>query len=213
MTPARFEPPLVPVTAVAEEFERQWLSLADKQLESVRKMAENWRTGLAALLGLVSIFSVVKAPTATADMDTWAIWTTGGLLFTSALLAVLGADQAMRAAYGVPQRMVRAKFFQIGGTQGINLAQAEDARSALRVARIMTYVALAALAGSVAMTWWGPGSDSDQVRATTSQGLVVCGTLVESADGVIQVDSKTAGPQRVKLTQVVKLEAVSTCDE
>lgn len=195
------------------KIDEQWSALFSEQLSSARKTAENWRTGLVALLGLVSIFSVIQAPNVTKDLEPWAVWTAGGCVLLSAIAAIVGAVAALRAAFGAPEQLTRAAFHRMGGLDGLNLQRAYRARRQLRVAQGMTYVALAALGGAVALTWYAPTRVTDLVKATTTIGRVVCGSLVTSEKGALQIDSKTGGSTLLKLSDIMELSIVESCDD
>ncbi|MFD7159578.1 hypothetical protein ACFV9C_33610 [Kribbella sp. NPDC059898] len=212
MTPGGLQPPDGVPDPNDLAIDQQWATLFSDQLASVRKSAENWRTGLAALLGLVSIFSVVGAPKATKDLDPLAAQLTGLGVLCAALFAVLGAVAALRAAYGVPKTITRAVFRESGGRAGLDFQQADKARRDLRWAKALTYLTLAFLGASFALAWYGPSKARNQVRVTETSKVVVCGTLVRSGDGEIQIDSTTAGTTVLKLSDVVKLETVESCD-
>lgn len=212
MTSARLMPPDGLPNNADMEVDEQWSVLFAEQLSSVRKTAESWRTGLVGLLGLVSIFSVIQAPAAAKDLVPWAVWVTGGCILISGVAAVGGAVHALHAAFGVPERLTRAEFHRLGGQEGLDLQQADRARGQLRVAQGMTYLALAALGTAMALAWYAPTKPTDLVKTTTTTGLVVCGSLVASGEGELQINSKTSGPTLLKFSEIMELSIVEDCD-
>jgi len=103
----------------------------------------------------------------------------------------------------VRQQKSRAKFRRLGGRAGLDV----------QLAQVLTYLALGAFGASVALGWYGPQQSTDLVRLTTTSDVVVCGTLVQSGVGTLQVDSTTVGSTVVKLSAVACLSVVESCDE
>src|SRR4051812_24574758 len=69
-------------------------------LDSARRWAGAWRTGLAGLLALITTVSVVKGRDTITDLDRPYRYIVGMLLLSALVAAVAGALWAMRAAYG-----------------------------------------------------------------------------------------------------------------
>jgi len=212
VTPVVLKPPEGLPSEASLGAEGEWATLFADQLAFVRKSAENWRTGLVAILGLVSIFSVVEGPNAADALAEWAVLAAGAAVLASALLAVVGAVAALRAAFGLPQVIARSAFLAMGGQQGFNLRAAADSRASLNRAKVCTYLSLASLGIAVALTWFAPVTAENLVKVTTNDGVVTCGTLITSSGGKLQIDSKTAGSQQVPLSSVKTLEQPDSCD-
>jgi hypothetical protein len=209
---ARLVRPVGPPTTLDASFDREWAGLPAEVLTTVRKTAENWRSGLAAILGLVSLFAVIQAPRATKDLKDWSAWLAGGCLLLAVLTAIIGAAAALRAAYGIPAQVTHASFVSGGGRDGLTLKLAALARKDLHLARWMTYVAMALLTVAVAVTWVAPTVPSNLAEVKTTSGLTLCGALNSSSDGHVQLDSRTAGTRMLRLSDLVSINVVESCD-
>lgn len=131
-------------------------ALAAEQLANTRKAAENWRTGLAGLLGLLTTLSLFKAPTSIGDLPTPAAVIAGVLLFSALLTGVLGAWWSLRAAYGSPRLVNREEIRRAGGIVAYQGELAEQAVADLKRARIAAVTSLALAAAMTAVSWYVP---------------------------------------------------------
>jgi hypothetical protein len=143
------------------------------QLANVRKAAESWRTGLLALLGLITTVAVVKGRDSFADLDPLGQVLIGAALALALALAAIGSLKAMTAAYGDPRPRQ---------TQGIltwDYQDSKDAVNDLKWARRLLVAALVFVAIAVGLTWYWPGTKTTNIRADFG-AQSVCGTLVRA---------------------------------
>src|SRR5690348_16752296 len=94
------QPPVGLPTPDTAADSHDWAVLVDSQLETVRKSAESWRTGLAALLALITGILAIREPGGMGGLAPWAAEAVGGLLLAGLALAAAGAWLALSAAYG-----------------------------------------------------------------------------------------------------------------
>jgi hypothetical protein len=209
--PVQLKPPGGLPTASSLAEDEAWSSLVSNQLKGVRKTAENWRNGLVALIGLIATFSVIKGSSDVNGLARWAAYLVGVLLVLSLLCAVLGAWKSLAAAYGTPSVITREAFRALGGINGFRLDLATKTADNLRLAQAATILTLALLATAVGLTWYGPRSVSVIVNVERKSMPNVCGKLVSSKDG--DMDIKPAGlePVRVHLTDLIAVHAVDEC--
>jgi hypothetical protein len=209
--PVQLKPPGGLPTASSLAEDEAWSSLVSNQLKGVRKTAENWRNGLVALIGLIATFPVIKGSSDVNGLARWAAYLVGVLLVLSLFCAVLGAWKSLAAAYGTPSVITREAFRALGGINGFRLDLATKTADNLRLAQAATILTLALLATAVGLTWYGPRSVSVIVNVERKSLPNVCGKLVSSKDG--DMDIKPAGlePVRVHLTDLIAVHAVDEC--
>jgi hypothetical protein len=209
--PVQLKPPVGLPTASSLTEDEAWSSLVSNQLADVRKTAENWRNGLVALIGLIATFSVIKGSSDVNSLARWAAYLVGVLLVLALLCAVVGAWKSLATAYGTPSLVTREAFRALGGLNGFRLDLATKTADNLRLAQVATILTLALLATAVGLTWYGPRSVSVIVNVERKSMPNVCGKLVSSKDG--DMDIKPAGlePVRVHLTDLIAVHAVDEC--
>lgn len=188
-----------------------WADLVANQLTTTRKTAESWRNGSIGILGLVGISSVFNDPATLSGLADWARWTVAVLLAVGVASAVVGLTLSMRAAYGEPKIMTLAAFRQLGGAGGYRLENARLATIALRKGQRWTVVSLALIAVATGLTWFGPRADSSDIEVTDRTGTRVCGSLVDSSDGELHIDTGTGDLVVVNLSEVLRLATVEGC--
>jgi hypothetical protein len=151
------------------------------ELDAVRKAAENWRTGLGALLALLVAVYFLKGKESIDDISSEGArrWL-AALLLGAGGCAVVGAYRAVRAAYGLPSdeytgiadsRLMRAtvpvkralafgmlrtpggpeQYATVGAWRH---AFARLAVNDLRIAKIMTVLSLLLFTGAVLVNWF-----------------------------------------------------------
>jgi hypothetical protein len=151
MTSVRFEPG----TGVAQlrdiEFEEELERYSSNQLSNARKAAENWRTGLAGLIVLITTVSVVKGRQSIASLPTGGQIALGILAVGALFAALVGATMALRAAYGW---LSIVSFERPDQLRESIFDEARNTRKYLIGAIITTYISVVLLASAVAVTWY-----------------------------------------------------------
>lgn len=202
MTAGQLVPGPVPSPAARDAAERAQ-ELVASQLADVRKAAENWRTGLLAVLGLTTTVLVVKGRDSFEDLDLLAQVLIGIALLAALIFAAVGSWQSMRAAYGDPKARV---------TDGIltwDYQDSADAVVSLKWARRLFFAALFCITIAVGLTWYWPASSSTKVRADFGADKV-CGTLVR-ADAQAIVIKEDGSEKSNPTTQLTSLAVVAGC--
>jgi hypothetical protein len=190
--------------ALAEEHQR----LRVQELDLIREQAGKWRTGLAALLGLIGGIAVIRGSSLTADFPVGSrLAATAGMLAVL-LFATVGAFLGMRAAYGLPRR--RTLEADVEGLLDYDRGRARRAVRDLRLTIAASFLAVAALGLTAAITWLAGPSAPATIRVTTGTGAIVCGKL--KASGHSTVTLTTPGRERTIPTgAIVRMAVVPEC--
>lgn len=213
--PAAGPPPPSP-RPVSEADRQAFEALVKDSLASVRSMAASWRTGLTALITLVTTGIVITGRNSTASMPvSWRIWVTtaigGGLL-----LALAGLWIALAAEVGVRVRSVSLDDIRAGyaSVQAYLVGQAIEAGQRLQLARTLAGIALALLVAGVLLTWWSPPAPTSPPAylKVTIKGGDVCGALQSADGGVLRLSVAGAhDPAVLPLFSVTNLSVVTAC--
>ncbi|HEY0950535.1 hypothetical protein [Nocardioides sp.] len=209
--PARLQPPVGQPTPSSLADSRDWAALVASQLETVRASATNWRNGLAATIGLITVVLAVRKPEDADSLAQWFGHTVGALLLLALACSIVGAFAALAAAYGTPAEMTREQFRDAGGITGVQLALARTAVKWLGVARIATAVSLALLMLTVGLTWFAPRGQAVLLEVELQSGPSVCGTLTTSSGGYVDIRAATAPTMRLRLSDVRGMRPVTSC--
>jgi hypothetical protein len=196
-------------SSVAEE--EAWSSLVASQLPDVRRSAENWRNGLVALTGAIAAFSIIKGPEDVGGLDDWAAYTVGVLLLFAFACAIFGAWKALDAAYGTPSIITRERLRSLGGIDGYNLDLAARSAAHLRRARLATIATLILLVAALGLTWYGPRTASVYLHVERKELPGVCGKLLSSEQGYLDLQPPGSDAVRVTLADALKVRAVEEC--
>ncbi len=199
-------------TADREAFD----ALAKEALPAVRSMAAAWRTGLTALITLVTTGIILKGRTDTTNLTLpWRIAVTMAI-GAGLALAIMGLWHALAAEVGARTRLhtlddIRKKYASV---QAYQVGQAAAAGRRLQTARILVAAALGLFLIGILLTWWAPAAPATPPAYlnVTRPGGTVCGTL-NSADGGILRLTVTGAYQTVaiSLTTVTNLAVTPTC--
>jgi hypothetical protein len=187
-----------------------WNSLLVTQLADTRKSAENWRTGLIATVGLITGFSIIKGPSDLSGLDPWAAYYVGLVVLAALASAVFGAWVSLAAAYGTPSIVPRNEVQQLGIT-GYRFNLARRAVRDLSRAKLAMLAALLLFAAAIGTTWYGPRSPSVLLSIERKSMPQVCGKLVSSSNGDIDIQQGNYEITRLPLTDVTKIHAVRSC--
>lgn len=206
---------LVPADGLPSELdlddEAAWQVLVTGQLDRVRKSAENWRNGLAAVASLITASWVIKGPSDIQGLDRPFAYAAGALFLAGLALACYGMWMCIVAANGTLSVITREQVHRLGGVTGFNLHLAGNSVSKLRIAQLASIAALLAIAASVVVTWYGPRNTSVMLEAKRKSQPTVCGTFVESAAGYIDLRPATSPAVRIRLDDLSTVRAVTSC--
>jgi len=191
-------------------------ALVKESLSAVRSMAAAWRTGLTALVTLVTTGIILTGRTATAALTIpWRIAVT--LAVGVGLgLAIVGLWHALAAEVGAPTRLhtlddIRARYASV---QAYQVGQAATAGRRLQTARTLVAAALGLLLTGVLLTWWAPAAPAKlpAYLEVTRPGGVVCGILESADGGTVRLTVVGAHePVAIPLTTVTNLAVTPTC--
>jgi hypothetical protein len=196
--------------------DKRWAQLADDnqftRLDTIRKTADSWRTGLIALTALFTAVTIIKGPEKASDLSGDGRAIAGILLGASLLLLLTGSLLAMMAAYGLPganQLVTGQRLRTWSGTR------AEDAKRQLKLSIACFFLAVIGIAAAIAVTWfdsdWFPSGPAgvivvDQKPTGGQSPKPVCGEL-KSLDGQSLV-LKVKGAAGEKADTPVPLETI-----
>jgi hypothetical protein len=191
-------------------------ALVKESLSAVRSMAAAWRTGLTALITLVTTGIILTGRTATTTLTLpWRITVTlaigGGLA-----LAIVGLWHALAAEVGARIRLhtlddIRARYASV---QAYQVGQAAAAGRRLQTARTLVAAALGLLLTGVLLTWWAPAAPTQPpayLKVTRPSGTV-CGILASADGGTLRLTVAGAHePVAIPLTTVSNMAVTPTC--
>jgi hypothetical protein len=191
-------------------------ALAKEALPSVRSMAAAWRTGLTALITLVTTGIILKGRTDTTSLTVpWRIGVT--LAISVGLgLAIVGLWHALAAEVGARTRLhtlddIRTRYASV---QAYQVGQAAAAGRRLQTARTLVAAALGLLLIGVLLTWWAPAAPASPPAylKVTRPGGAVCGTLNSADGGILRLTvTGTYRPVAIPLTTVTNLAVTPSC--
>jgi hypothetical protein len=191
-------------------------ALVKESLSAVRSMAAAWRTGLTALITLVTTGIILTGRTATTTLTVpWRIAVT--LAIGAGLaLAIVGLWHTLAAEVGARTRLhtlddIRARYASV---QAYQVGQAAAAGRRLQTARTLVAAALALLLTGVLLTWWAPAAPAKPPAylTVTRPGGTVCGILDSADDGTLRLT--VAGvhePAAIPLTTVTNMTVTPSC--
>ncbi len=178
-------------------------------------MAAAWRTGLTALITLVTTGIILTGRTDTTNLTLpWRITVT--LAIGAGLaLAVAGLWHALAAEVGARTRLytlddIRTRYASV---QAYQVGQAAAAGRRLQAARTLAAAALGLLLTGVLLTWWAPAATTTPAYLkVTYSGGTVCGILNSADSGTLRVTAVGVHePVAIPLTTVTNLAVTPTC--
>jgi hypothetical protein len=178
------------------------------QVETARKQAESWRTGLAGLTTLFGTVLVVKGRDGFADLETPFRWTIAILLIL-ALAALLTATlRALSAAHGSPSDEILMTGEDL---EDWSVDEVADIRRSMSWALRLTLLAVLLIAVAIVLTWTAPtGKPTGVLLSVDADGVRYCGNLVSAADGKV-VLSVEKTMRILPLASVAAMESVAKC--
>lgn len=191
----------------------RWAQRADNlqftELDGVRAVAQNWRTGLAGLTSLLSVTSIVVAPGVGDRLSSAYRPIAGGLALAGLLVLLYGTWKAMQAAFGVPGQAVRVS--------GESLRQWESASAtkgalALRRARYATVAGLVLLVATTAVVIFAASEPPTGALVRVDAGLgMFCGHIGHGDVGKLEIIGSDGAVHLLPITDVKSVQATSSC--
>ena len=188
-------------------------ALVDASLESTRGSAEKWRTGLAALVTLVTTALLVKGPEAANDLPVgWRIAVTA-LLGVGLVLAVVGLWLALSAASGIPSTVTYDTIMtSYRSVKAFQIAEASAAARQLARARVLLIAALVLLMAGMFTWWWAPKQSEPAALTVTTPTGTVCGELISADGGRLRLTvTGRAAPHVIRFSDVEDLQVSNGC--
>ena len=179
-------------------------------------MAAAWRTGLTALITLVTTGIILKGRTDTTNLALpWRIAVTLAIGVGLAL-AIVGLWYALTAEVGARARLhtlddIRTQYASV---QAYQVGQAAAASCRLQTARTLVAVALGLLLTGVLLTWWAPTAPATPPAflKVTRPGGTVCGILESADSGTLRLTVTGAHePVAIPLPTVTNLAVTPAC--
>jgi len=217
-------PPHDPVPSAREIGDRARLAEEVKgSLEKVRKTAENWRTGMAGLVTLVTATLLFKGQDSIAMYDPPVQYALGLLALLGLVLGIASLWLFLTAAHGRLRPVTAQSILDAGGVDVRDVHLATTALNDLWYAQRLALGSAISLAAAIALSWYGPtepskplamvkvvirvGSEGQQSAETT-----VCGELT-AQDGATTVLKIKGEPdaRRLSTQRLVSLVLVAKC--
>ncbi|NKZ05247.1 hypothetical protein [Actinomadura latina] len=194
-------------------------ALTAESVRSVRESAERWRTGMAALVTLVTTALLLKGPEKAADLPLRWRLTLTVLLGLGLALAIAALWRALQAAAGEPGLVraadIRDRYVTV---TAFRVAQARRAAVQLKHARWLLVPALALLAGAMLTWWWAPPAPAkplisiDYRPSGTSGTRTACGELTSADDQTAVVERPgTSRPTKIAFSQIENMRVPAAC--
>jgi hypothetical protein len=215
-------PPHEPMPSVREIGDRAQLAEEVRaSLERVRKTAENWRTGVAGLVSLVTAVLLFKGQDKIAAYEPWVRYALGVLALLALVLAITSLWLFLLAAYGRIRQVSAQSILNEGGVDIRNVHLATTALEDLWWAQRSAIASALLLAAAIALSWYGPTAANHPlafakivIRAGAA-GLppeTICGELI-SQDGATTVLKIKGEPdsRRIETQRLVSLVLVDKC--
>ncbi|MEH1016351.1 hypothetical protein V6U90_25005 [Micromonospora sp. CPCC 206060] len=201
--------------------EKRWAQLAQEtqfhQLDSLRRQAEGWRTGLAGLTALLGAVLIVKGRSDISNLAPGVRYPVVVLLAVAFILLVTASLLALRAASGWPDDEI---YLTGESLRAWHAEESDRIRTGIRRAARLMVAGLVVLAVAVGLTWLGPGESRAPLVSVETAAGPVCGELVGVRDGHLIVGpvKEAAGaqpdrpvPRLISLPQVTRLTVVKSC--
>jgi hypothetical protein len=197
----------------------EFAALTAESVRNVRESAERWRTGMAALVTLVTTALLLKGPEKAADLPVRWRLTLTILLGLGLVLAIAALWRALQAAAGEPG-LVRLAYIRArhGTVTAFRVAQAQRAAVQLKHARWLLVPALSLLVAGMLTWWWAPATPakpliSIEYRPSGASGTeTACGELA-SADAQTAVVRQpgTSRPTKIPFAQIENMRVPAAC--
>lgn len=196
-----------PVTGYEEKLAEQRDQMAETKLDRLRASAGSWRTGLLALVALIPTLVVVKGTDTLDTLSNHDKSIVGILTLVGAVLIVVAALCALRAAYG-PLGLTEAS------SDDLTVARENEVRKSsllLRATWILIALGGAALIATIAWAWQAPSSVPAKFAVTRTNESIECGTLVGTTATQIRVKKSDGSVVTIPFADVKTTSFATKC--
>ena len=206
----------IPADAVparqADLDDKRWAQRAEaiqyQELDSIRATAQSWRTGLAGLTSLLSVTSIVVAPSLAERLAGAFRYVAGSLALAGLLALLYGTWQAMTAAFGVPGEAVRITGESLRAWES---EQSAAGAKALRRARRATLVGMIAVIATVGVVFFAVQTPAGPFARVETATAVYCGRLGAAKAGGVEVTAIDGTVHGVALAGLRSIGAAAGC--
>jgi len=166
-----------------QRWEKRLADLEIEELSKVRTAAEKWAATLAALLGLSGTILIVRGADEIGGLSDGTKAAIGLFLVIAFVAAVVATVLTAYAAQGTPKNLAWPTAAKLREWEH---SQAKTAKSQLLASRLLTLVAVGAIAIAVAIAWLGDEAKSSgsKVLFTPAAGKPLCGSLLNTDAGL-----------------------------
>ncbi|MFE9750075.1 hypothetical protein ACFYOT_34625 [Saccharothrix saharensis] len=183
-------------------------------LTRIRTTAENWRTGMAGLLALVTTTLVFKGKDSITAYGMPVRVALGALTGLALIAGVMALLRFLRAAHGVPEVVSTDSVIAEGGVDVRDVRLARVALADMNTARRLALGSAVLLAAALLLSWYGPTPSTTSMVKVVVRGepQPVCGVL-KAQDGtttVVQVKGEPA-ERRLPTSALVSTVLVESC--
>ncbi|OLT12463.1 hypothetical protein BJF79_22270 [Actinomadura sp. CNU-125] len=193
---------------------KRWAQKAQQlkftQLDTARKQAEGWRTGLGGLTALLSAVLIVKGRDNITALTPAFRWGVAILLGAALLMLVIATLLAVRAASGRP-----GENFEIRGEtlRAWTMAEVRRISTSIRWAARLATLAIVCVAAAVGCTWLGPEEKpSTPLMDVQHDSGRTCGELLGiDARNLVVKEKSAAAPRVIPAGTVVTMHRVTNC--
>ncbi|SFW71018.1 hypothetical protein [Amycolatopsis australiensis] len=187
-------------------------------LGRVRSTAQNWRTGMAGLITLVTATLLFKGRNSISDYVSWVRYSIGALTALALIAGVASLWWFLLAAYGRPEVVSAQSVIDQGGVAVRDVLLAQAARKDLKFAQLLAIVSAALLAAALILSWYGPAETSSppafaSVKVRHPSGTeAICGSLVAQNGTTTELRVKgEPDARRIPTADLVSVVLVSAC--
>lgn len=215
-------PPQDPMPSASEIGDRARLAEEVKgALERVRKTAENWRTGVAGLVTLVTAILLFKGQNVITAYEPWVQWVLGALALLAMILAIASLWLFLTAANGRLRAVSAQSILREGGVDVRNVHLATTALDDLWWAQRLAIASAVLLAAAIAFSWYGPTAASKPAAfaklvvrgpSAAEPAETLCGELTaqDGATTVLKIRGEP-DPRRIPTARLVSVVLVARC--
>jgi hypothetical protein len=183
-------------------------------LTRIRATAENWRTGMAGLLALVTATLVFKGKDSITAYGMPVRVALGVLTGLALIAGVVSLLKFLRTAHGVPEVVGTDSVIAEGGVDVRDVRLAHVALDDLNTARRLALGSAVLLAAALLLSWYAPTPPTTSMVTVVVRGepQPVCGVL-KAQDGtstVLQVKGEPS-ERRLPISALVSTVLVESC--
>ncbi len=190
-------------------------------LERARKLAENWKNGMAGLIALVTATLLFKGQDKITAYELWVQVGLGILAIAALILAVWSVWHFLQAAYGKMIEVSADELVSMGPKVARDITLTNQTLDDLKWAQKLALGSAIALALAIGLSWYGPVAESKPLAfmkievngATTAEApRTVCGELIsqEGTATVLKVKA-SADNANIPTSRIRSAALVSSC--